>query len=276
MVGIYDGRAMEEFTAFVYDVLIHHKSSISPQIAKELLQEDPFLDEYDFPELTSDRCYFKYPLYKELLRRLYEWMQTSINPTKRLQTFALLEESSVPSNEDSYQDIEQQLLQQLQVSWKGCSVDEKTCLIVRILNSLDNRMVLDILGIRHTMGSIDAFPPPLGALVKSFCHVTKPTVSSLTVGARALSKHFHRDETAKFWGSCSGSESAKNAHACTILYKLLNDIAWVNAHVLPHDVKIFEVRCSLGYGARWSIEGSEFRGFLEPQMADGHSTKWKH
>lgn len=37
-----------------------------------------------------------------------------------------------------------------------------------------------------------------------------------------------------------------------------------------HDLDVFEVRTVEGYGARWSEEGTFFRGFLEPQMADGH------
>lgn len=32
----------------------------------------------------------------------------------------------------------------------------------------------------------------------------------------------------------------------------------------------------VGYGARWTADGSSFRGFLEPQMVDGHSVGWKH
>ncbi len=31
-----------------------------------------------------------------------------------------------------------------------------------------------------------------------------------------------------------------------------------------------------GYGARWLLDGSEFRGFLEPQMVDGHEVGWRH
>ena len=39
---------------------------------------------------------------------------------------------------------------------------------------------------------------------------------------------------------------------------------------LPGDVEILEVRHVDGYGARWTADGSFFRGFLEPQMEDGH------
>jgi len=267
---------MEDFSDIVYDILVHQKSSISPEISSKLLQKDPFIHENDFPELTNDRCYYRNPLYKELSDRLYEWMQTSTNPVTKLQTFDLLQENCAPFNEEKHMQTGY-LLKQLQQSWINGSLDEKTFQTTKILDSLDSiRLILDIIGVRHTIGSIDIFPPPLGALVKSFYQVNKPSVSSLSVGARALSKHHHRDETVMFWGSCTGSEADKNMHACNILYKLLNDVAWVNSHLLPHNVKIFEIRCSQGYGARWSVNGTEFRGFLEPQMLDGHSSKWKH
>jgi len=62
-----------------------------------------------------------------------------------------------------------------------------------------------------------------------------------------------------------------------ILKKILCDASWINIHTLPHDIPIFEVRNSLGYGARWTAVGRhEFRGFLEPQMEDGHDKGWKH
>ena len=32
----------------------------------------------------------------------------------------------------------------------------------------------------------------------------------------------------------------------------------------------------IGYGVRWLADGSSFRGFLEPQMEDGHAVGWVH
>ena len=32
----------------------------------------------------------------------------------------------------------------------------------------------------------------------------------------------------------------------------------------------------VGYGARWTYNGQSFRGFLEPQMVDGHEVGWRH
>ena len=63
---------------------------------------------------------------------------------------------------------------------------------------------------------------------------------------------------------------------------------------MQHDVRVIEVRTEkgtvwmcvyqswcvcdvfLGYGARWTHDGAEFRGFVEPQMADGHLLGWRH
>ena len=41
-------------------------------------------------------------------------------------------------------------------------------------------------------------------------------------------------------------------------------------------MQVLEVRHEEGYGLRWLSDGSEFRGFLEPQMKDGHAVGWRH
>lgn len=48
------------------------------------------------------------------------------------------------------------------------------------------------------------------------------------------------------------------------------------AFLPAHFSKVFEVRTAEGYGARWLADGSDFRGFLEPQMQDGHAKGWRH
>lgn len=37
-----------------------------------------------------------------------------------------------------------------------------------------------------------------------------------------------------------------------------------------------EIRESKGYGARWTLDGYEFRGLVEPQIEGGHDKKWVH
>eukprot|EP01147_Barroeca_monosierra_P001205 gene1204-4416_t len=93
------------------------------------------------------------------------------------------------------------------------------------------------LGMQHTPGTVAALPPQ--------CR-TQQGQSILTQGARALLKHCNRDNSLKFWGDPSGTE------------------------------KVFEVRTPLGYGARWTLDGKKFRGFLEPQVKDGHDYRWYH
>uniref|UniRef100_A0A6P8J1Z0 Uncharacterized protein LOC116305883 n=1 Tax=Actinia tenebrosa TaxID=6105 RepID=A0A6P8J1Z0_ACTTE len=237
---------------------------------------DPLQSSPNISPLTGENHYPMYPLYKEIANKLFKWMETTQNPSESLQSFELLEQTKVVSLTKK-EDLENvgKLLNQLKDSWKNWNVEEREIHIAKVFGILDKRMLLDLLGVRHTVGSIDFFPPPLEELINSFCKKHKPN-SNLSVGARALSKHCHRDNTSKFWGVCTGSEDAKNNHACTTLHKILNDVAWINIHSLPHDVKVVEIRCSQGYGARWLHDGSEFRGFLEPQMVDGHSVKWRH
>jgi hypothetical protein len=50
---------------------------------------------------------------------------------------------------------------------------------------------------------------------------------------------------------------------------------WINIHGLPHNIAIVELRITEGYGIRWETTGA-FRGFLEPQMLNGHEKGWKH
>lgn len=54
--------------------------------------------------------------------------------------------------------------------------------------------------------------------------------SELTVGARALSKHSHRDASTSWWGVCTGTEAAKNEHAVGLLHRILDDAHWINIH----------------------------------------------
>ncbi|CAG8455838.1 4892_t:CDS:2 [Funneliformis caledonium] len=122
------------------------------------------------------------------------------------------------------------------------------------------------LGLRTTIGSSSQLPPSLNECLNSFTtnYVKKNAKplrkglvikNSLTVGAKALSKHFHRDVSNSFWGICSGTEKQKNEQANQVLAKILTDVAWINLHSMVHDTRVFEIRNSDGYGARWEIQG---------------------
>ena len=56
---------------------------------------------------------------------------------------------------------------------------------------------------------------------------------------------------------------------------LLDECVWINVHTVGADENIIECRVDQGYGARWTVDG-KFRGFLEPQMEEGHVKKWRH
>ncbi|CAM8908360.1 unnamed protein product [Rhodiola kirilowii] len=72
------------------------------------------------------------------------------------------------------------------------------------------------------------------------------------------------------------TDSNKNQHALEVLNKLLAHCCWLNIHVVPPHEEVFEIRVADGYGARWTKDGNQFIGFLEPFMEDGHTNGWKH
>ena len=82
---------------------------------------------------------------------------------------------------------------------------------------LDPKDLNTFLGLRTTIGSSTQLPPTLNDCIKSFTKRyikknAKPRLKGsvannfLTVGAKAFSKHFHRDISDSFWGTCSGSK----------------------------------------------------------------------
>jgi hypothetical protein len=113
------------------------------------------------------------------------------------------------------------------------------------------------------------------APARAYAPKPKPPAQPLTVGARAHAKHAHRDSTG-WWGSASGTVAARNASAEACIRRILAGAVWVNVHAMVHDTPLLEVRVASGHGARWSADGTFFRGFLEPPMAGGHAAGWVH
>lgn len=145
----------------------------------------------------------------------------------------------------------------------------------QILAQLGAWGTLRLLGLRRTRLSLARAPPQLAMLCAAFHKPWRQAGSSLSVGARALSKHWHRaPESARFWAAeWAGDDSAKNALASAALVRVLAGGTWANLHRLPvtgaaRSADVFEVRLASGYGARWSADGESFRGFLEPQTWD--------
>eukprot|EP00808_Paulinella_micropora_P018536 g73819.t1 len=146
----------------------------------------------------------------------------------------------------------------------------------KVLQALGPRGVLTLLGLACTTGSVDRLPPTADRLRAAFRQLHDPRPHTrMTVGARALAKHAPRASDG-WWGRVQGPDSQKNWAAEQVLSFVLARATWANLHGLPHDVEIYELRVQAGYGARWSADGSVFRGFLEVPLPDGHAVGWRH
>ncbi|KAF2078590.1 hypothetical protein CYY_000090 [Polysphondylium violaceum] len=155
--------------------------------------------------------------------------------------------------------------------------ENKALFFNEFFKNLNNRNLLTLFNVRKTKLSLDTYflECPID-LIKHANQLHAPKSKSLlTVASRALCKHGIRSENS-FWGSDKGPEMVKNKRAEKVLVKVLSDSFWINIHLLPHNIPIIEIRNSQGYGLRWSATGDFFRGFLEPQMEDGHEKGWKH
>ena len=134
-----------------------------------------------------------------------------------------------------------------------------------------------MMGFRKTVGSQEKVWPSSDELLENFnkpnqiltqeeklrLKKLKNLPSKLTVGARALCKHAHRSSEG-FWGEPRGTELIKNEYAGLKASQILKECVWINLHLLPHSEEIIECRVDLGYGMRWTLKDSAFRGFLEP------------
>ncbi|KAI0763241.1 hypothetical protein BC629DRAFT_1267816, partial [Irpex lacteus] len=176
-------------------------------------------------------------------------------------------------------------------------------------------------GLAYTIGSaLSRLPPPTQEICLQAFLV--PNKAGLTAGARAWSKHAHRsgnttetpsgnaDDTSasddalkrslRWWGTPSGPVARINERAVELFWKVWSGATWRNLHWLPHQVLVYEIRVSEGYGMRWaqdlgrnaeSEDGNSsvktpvvhapdvpwvFRGFVEPMMDNGHEVGWRH
>jgi hypothetical protein len=154
-------------------------------------------------------------------------------------------------------------------------------------NHVGTSGILMLLGMRNTTGTDprNLLPPSCNDLLQAAALPHKDK-STLSVAARARSKHAHRGKD-QFFGVVSGPAQKQNDETQQILMELLQNAAWINVHTFGgNDGDPFlEVRVASGYGARWKADWTtdpirprhvSFRGFLEPQMPDGHERKWRH
>jgi hypothetical protein len=248
---------------------------LSPEDITELLLESP-----DIVEVCPRDGIVGYPtrpLYRELGNMLQLWFNSGLCPIAQLPHFDLLDEKDYVLNRTQVIEELTPRLRTLKSLYRDWSNDEILRTLLSILKCLGRRGLLDLLGMRKTVGTADRWPPPRRTMENTFQQRHSPETSSvLTVGARALAKHSHRDQTTTWWGVCTGSEQAKNDNASKVMKRVLDGATWINIHQLPHDVTVIEARQENGYGIRWSADGLQFRGFLEPQMIDGHEIGWRH
>jgi len=168
-------------------------------------------------------------------------------------------------------------------------------LLLEWIKDIGDRGIRELLGLRDTFATIpNALPPPISILCeaarqphKFLRHKSNDASASkyLTVAARAQAKHAHRGSTDKFFGSIQGGVDVQNSRTEQIISQLMAEAAWINCHTFGGGTSVVEIRVLSGYGARWSADWSvdlcvprdvQFRGYLEPQMEDGHKTKWRH
>ncbi|WP_345375308.1 hypothetical protein [Algivirga pacifica] len=125
--------------------------------------------------------------------------------------------------------------------------------------------LLLLCGQRKTEGSLttkDAIFPSFKQLLSTF---QVPYNTDLSVGCRALSKHFHRTADT-YWPILTGSPQQKESLATTTLLRLLKEKTWWNTFEHSIHGTVYEIRVASGHGCRWQHTTSnlKFIGFLEP------------
>lgn len=81
--------------------------------------------------------------------------------------------------------------------------------------------------------------------------------------AQGLSIQFDQLMYSKMWRQLyltDIAEPAKNELSFLKLQNMIEDAIWMNVHVVP--VPVFEIRVRGGYGARWSLDGSQVCAFV--------------
>jgi hypothetical protein len=114
-------------------------------------------------------------------------------------------------------------------------------------------------GLAYTAGSaLESVPPPSEEICLDAFLV--PNKAGLTAGARAWSKHAHRsgnassdmEQSLRWWGTPSGPVMRINERALELFWRVWKSATWRNLHWLPHQILVYEIRVSEGYGMRWA------------------------
>lgn len=115
-------------------------------------------------------------------------------------------------------------------------------------------------GLVKTKGTLFMLPPDTDTLTNAYKAPPRPK-TRMSSGATALCKHFERGGSSSergiahpFWPLPKGSNENKNQAALRIVQQMINDARWRNMMMLHQGVAVYEVRNSLGYGMRWTLD----------------------
>ena len=246
--------------------LLHDKHPDAfPEVSIENCDDDGSINNVMLLTQGIPRC----PRYKELARRLLLWSECGRHPFGQPDLFAPAE---ILGFEEAPVNIPPPPTNRREIrKWLGDAGEDG---------------ILRLLGMRKTVGTDPRplLPPSRKELLEAAAELHNPN-STLTVGSRARSKHAHRGKEGYF-GTMRGSPDAQNKITIDVLNRLFDQAAWINIHTFggrePLE-PVIEIRVVEGYGARWTADWStslpnnlRFRGFLEPQMRDGHEKRWRH
>jgi len=250
------------------------------------------------------------PLYTEVCQVLQRWARAGAFPVALSPLEPMAELPEVATLEERLAKLTPEVAAVVADLYRSPTgeASEPQDTMEALLQALGMDGVLRCLRVRRTVSTLEAaargcLPLDQATLVATFQTLHQ---GALSAGARALAKHCHRESSAAFWGGeLKGSEAAKNRQADAVLDRLLSGACWLNVHMLPHSSPCLELRTAAGYGARWvytplapppltppsstptdspsdtasATDGPwriAFRGFLEPQMPDGHDIGWRH
>jgi hypothetical protein len=233
------------------------------------------------------------PYYKVLARRVWalqeqqEKLRQSTTEHTTLLDNLVIPYFAVPARALGFAELQSPTLDSLPTAPTIATVQS----ISEWLQKAGDAGVLRLLGMRQTVGTQPMLPPSRSTLLQAANQPHTKGHGKLSVAARARAKHAHRGAKDQFFGTATGPPEKQSRDAAVFVRRILEEAVWINSHVFGniHETiwdAVLECRLANGYGARWTIaattaaedkqEAVEFRGFLEPQMANGHEKGWKH
>lgn len=123
--------------------------------------------------------------------------------------------------------------------------------------------ILLLMGQRLSLTSLrdeKALPPLENTLISS-CFI--PFNNQMSIVVRAWEKHAERSED-KFWPERRGNAKEKEEKISLLVQQFFKQWQWWNVYSHQKHDYVFELRVESGHGMRWTKDGKQFIGFLEP------------